>query len=87
MKRFALIGGFWAVCFALLFLFYFISDFYVIVGSGPGSWKKSAPLSPPERFVLSCIGATAVTGAAALIGGLGFCIRAAVLRLRKARQG
>jgi len=86
MRRFLIIFGFWAACFALLFLFYFVSDFYVIVGSGPQSWKKSTPLSPPERFVLSFIAATAVTAAVAIIGGIGYCIRAAILRLRKAKQ-
>jgi len=61
MKHFFTITGFWLGCFLLLFLLYFVPDFYVIVGSGPGSWKKSTPLSLEERFILSFIGATAVT--------------------------
>jgi hypothetical protein len=67
MKRFRTIVAFWAACFVLLFLFYFVSDFYVIVGSGPGSWRKSTPLSFGERCILSFVGATVVTAAIALV--------------------
>jgi hypothetical protein len=67
MKHFLTIAGIRAACFLLLFLFCFVADFYVIVGSGPGSWKKSTPLSLEERFALSFIGAMAVTAAIAAI--------------------
>jgi hypothetical protein len=67
MKRFLKTSGFWMGCFLLLFLLYFVGDFYVTVGSGPGSWKKSIPLSFGQRFTLSFIVSTAVTGAVVLI--------------------
>ncbi len=87
MKRFWTIAGFWATCFVLLFLFYFVADFYVIVGSGPGSWRKSTPLSFGERFILSFVGATVVTVAIALIAAFAFYLyRATRWLLRKAIQ-
>ncbi len=87
MKRFCTIAGFWTVCFVLLFLFYFVADFYVIVGSGPGSWKKSTPLSFGERFILSLIGATVVSMVTGLIAALAYSLyRASRWLLRKANQ-
>jgi hypothetical protein len=83
MKRFLTIAGMWATCFVLLFLFCFVADFYVIVGSGPGSWKKSTPLSLEERFVLSFIGATAVTAAIAVIVAVIYHGARAVGKLRR----
>ena len=84
MKFFLTIAGFWAACFALMFLFYFVPDFYVIVGSGPGSWKKSTPLSLEERLLFSFIAATLVAGAGSVIAGLVYCVYKATLWLRRA---
>ncbi len=87
MKRFCTIAGFWTVCFVLLFLFFFVADSYVIVGSGPGSWKKSIPLSFGERFILSSIGATVVSVAAGLIAAFVYYLcRATRWLMRKANQ-
>ena len=82
MKHLLPIAGFWLACLLLLFLFYFVPDFYVIVGSGPGSWKKSTPLSLEERFTLSFIGATAVTAAIAAIVVVAYYGFRAVRKLR-----
>ena len=86
MKRLVIIAWCWVAFFVLLFLFYFVSDFYVVVGSGPRSWKKSAPLSPAERFVLSFIGATAITLALTVIVTIGYYVHRAALWLWKARR-
>jgi hypothetical protein len=86
MKRFLTISGSWAACFVVLFLFYFVSDFYVIVGSGPGSWKKSTPLSPGERFILSFAGATAVTVALAVVVAAVYYLHRAARWLRGTRH-
>src|ERR1043165_5829302 len=61
-KRGRVFFGLWLLCFVLLFFFYFVKDFYVTVGSGPGSWKKLTPLSLPERAVLSLVLATLLSG-------------------------
>lgn len=86
MKRFLIIFGFWTVCFLLLFLFYFVADSYVAVGSGPRSWKKSIPLSYGERFILSFIGATVVSAAVAVVVAVGYYLRRAARWLRKSHQ-
>lgn len=75
MKRFILLSVFWAGCFGLLFCFYFVPNFFVIVGSGPKSWKKSTPLSVEERLVLSFAFATGLSVLAAMIYGCGVLIR------------
>jgi ABC-type Fe3+ transport system permease subunit len=75
MKRTFIFCGFWVVCFLLLFLFYFVTDFYGIVGSGPGSWRKSTPLSFGERFGFSFIAASLITAAVAILIGCCWCIR------------
>jgi len=86
MKRFLTISGFWTACFVLLFLFYFVADSYVNVGSGPGSWKKSIPLSYGERFILSFIGATVVTAAVAVVVAVVYYLLRVARWLRKANQ-
>jgi len=86
MKRFLTISAFWAACFVLLFLFYFVNDFYVVVGSGPRSWKKSEPLSPGERFILSFVGATAVTVGLAIVAAVVYYLYRAARWLRGTRR-
>lgn len=79
-KRFWFFLGIWALCFLLLFFLYFVADFYVIVGSGPGSWKKSTPLSFPERLVLSAVFATMLSGILAVVYACFLFIRRLIRR-------
>jgi len=85
MKVFLAIAGLWGMCFVLLFLFYFVPDFYVLVGSGPASWKKPMPLSFEERLTFSFIAATLIAAVAGVVAGLVYCVYKATLWLRKAR--
>jgi hypothetical protein len=86
MKRFLAICGLWTACFVLLFLLYFVSDFYVIVGSGPRSWKKPEPLSFGERLFLSCLAATAITLVVGFSVAAVYYFYRATQWLRKARR-
>jgi hypothetical protein len=76
----------WLLCFFLLFFFCFVADFYVIVGDGqPDSWKKSTPLSFPERFVLSAVFATLFSCILALVYAF-FWIIQKLIRWRRSRK-
>lgn len=70
MKPCLAIAGLGAASFILLFLFYFVPDFYVMLGSGPGSWKKSTALSLEERLIFSFIAASIIAAVTALVAGL-----------------
>jgi len=63
-----------------------LPGFYVIVGSGPGSWKKSTPLSWDERLLFGFIAATLAAAAASIIAGIVYCVYKATLSLRRAKH-